>query len=455
MTFTTLAAAASEQLVGIAGMLSADSAEAQAVRGRLPRFLGVDYQIVGVVRPSTAEELAATVGAANRRKLAILRVYSSSNVGARLSGGGPTLVIDLSRMTRVLAVDPQNATVRVEPGVTYAQLADHFERAGLPLLVDSERDPDASIAASVFSKGIGRTPYGDHLLVQCGAEFALPGGTLLRTGMGAMEDNVAWQLYKYALGPYSDGLAVQSDRMIPTQVGLWVMGQVPDFRHFAYDLDDDAALRRAVEAIRSLKIGGTLAGTIVITHREFDRQRGATKRNAEWRLQGAHYGLPRVVALSMAATEAALGGTGQAVSSNSSDLTIREEVALMEGRPGLAALQLSKVPNPPFLTFVAPIEGEHAVGMKSTANGVLRDAEQPLAVEFLVVGRSLLMNCYIALAAIGASSADESASLVRNLVSAMGEAGYGVVGESPEFHHVVEDALKTDQSRKLSQMIVV
>ena len=65
------------------------------------------------------------------------------------------------------------------------------------------------------------------------------------------------------------------------------------------------------------------------------------------------------------------------------------------------------------------------------------------------------MNCYIALAAIGASSADESASLVRNLVSAMGEAGYGVVGESPEFHHVVEDALKTDQSRKLSQMIVV
>ena len=87
MTFTTLAAAASEQLVGIAGMLSADSAEAQAVRGRLPRFLGVDYQIVGVVRPSTAEELAATVGAANRRKLAILRVYSSSNVGASAAAG--------------------------------------------------------------------------------------------------------------------------------------------------------------------------------------------------------------------------------------------------------------------------------------------------------------------------------------------------------------------------------
>ena len=372
-----------------------------------------------------------------------------------ISGSGPTLVVDLSRMNRVLAVDPQNATVRVEPGVTYAQLADHFEQAGLPLLVDSERDPDASIAASVFSKGIGRTPYGDHLLVQCGAEFVRPGGTLLRTGMGAMEDNVTWQLYKYALGPYSDGLAVQSDQMIPTQVGLWVMGQVPAFRHFAYDLDDDAALQRAVEAIRSLKIGGTLAGTIVITHREFDRQRGAAQRNAEWRLQGAHYGLPRVVELSMTATEATLGDAGQAVASNSNDLAIREEVALMEGRPGLAALRLSEVRNPPFLTFVAPIEGEHAVGMKNTANGVLRDAEPALAVEFLVVGRSLLMNCYIASAAIRPSSADQSEGLGRDLVNAMSEAGYGVVAESPEFHHVVEAALATDESSKLSQILRV
>src|SRR5690606_12486809 len=320
MTFTYLAAGAG-QLSGVAGLLSADSAEAQALRRRLPRFLGVDYQIAGVVRPSTAQELAAAVAAANRQELAILRIYSASNVGARLSGAGPALVIDLSRMNRVLAGDSQNATVRVEPGVTYRQLARHFEQAGLPLLLDSERDPDASVAGSIFSKGLGRTPYGDHLLVQCGAELVLPDGTLLRTGMGAMEDNVTWQLYKYSLGPYSDGLAVQSGQLIPSQVGLWLMGQVPAFRHFAYDLADDAALQRAVEAVRPLKIGGTLPGTIVITHRDFDRQRGSS-HDGEWRLQGALYGVPRVVELSMAATQAALGEAGQAVSSASSDVTI-------------------------------------------------------------------------------------------------------------------------------------
>ena len=453
MTITNFAAAATGQLTGVTGVLSADSADAQAVRRRLPRVLGVDYRIVGVARPSTAQELAQAVGAANGQNLAILRVFSSSNVGARLSGSGPTLAIDLSGMNRVLEVDEQNATVRVEPGVTYRQLAQHFEQAGQPLLVDSERDPDASVAGSIFSKGLGRTPYGDHLLVQCGAELVLPDGTLLRTGMGAMEDNVTWQLYKYSLGPYSDGLAVQSDQLIPSQVGLWLMGQVPAFRHFAYDLADDAALQRAVEAVRPLKIGGTLPGTIVITHRDFDRQRGSSY-DAEWRLQGALYGVPRVVELSMAATQAALGESGQAVSSASTDVAIQQEVALMEGRPGLAALTLSGVRSPPFLTFVAPIEGEHAVGMKNAMRGVMRDAGAPLLVEFLIVGRSLLMNGYIPSAARPAAQTAGLETLGRNLVNTMGEAGYGVVAESPEFSRVVESELASTETRKVTDRLL-
>ncbi|MFX8645010.1 hypothetical protein ABTM18_19855, partial [Acinetobacter baumannii] len=88
---------------------------------------------------------------------------------------------------------------------------------------------------------MGFTPYADHALVQCGGEFVLPDGALVRTGMGAMPESRTWNVYKFALGPFSDGLAIQSGGMIPTQIGIWLMGKPPAIQPFAFDLKDDDA----------------------------------------------------------------------------------------------------------------------------------------------------------------------------------------------------------------------
>src|SRR5690606_13350915 len=89
------------------------------------------------------------------------------------------------------------------------------------------------------------------------------------------------------------------------------------------------------------------------------RAHARSARSGQWRRQAGHYGWPRRFELSMSATHAALERRGRAVSSGSSDVTIGQEVALMQGRPGLSALVLPGVTTPPFLSFVAPIEGEH------------------------------------------------------------------------------------------------
>ena len=47
--------------------------------------------------------------------------------------------------------------------------------------------------------------------------------SLLRTGMGAMDGSVAWQLYKPGFGPSVDGLFSQSNLGIVTKLGLWLM----------------------------------------------------------------------------------------------------------------------------------------------------------------------------------------------------------------------------------------
>lgn len=410
---------------------------AAAVR-RLPTILGTKPDFVGLVRPGSAEELAAAVRFARAQKLAIFRLYNTSNVGARLSGDGQTLIVDLSRMNRILEVNPTYAYARVEPGVSFAELAAHLVKNNLPLLVDSERDPHASIAGSIFSKGFGYTPYGDHLLVQCGAEYVLPDGERLRSGMGAMEDNRTWQLYKFALGPYSDGLAVQSDLMIPAQTGLWLMGPAPAFRPFAMDLTDDNALAAAIETIRGLKISNTLPGTIAITHRDFDARRsGAAARKAQWRLHGALYGIPKVVDLSMAAVQATLGAVKGATLLDDDKLTTdalwQEHRALMASQPGTGALRLTGEASSASLTFVAPIEGDLATEMLAIARRIFDGKDGPLLSEFAILGRALMLTVHLPHDPAQAASTDRLTGSGRSLIQAMGDAGFGLVSYSPEY----------------------
>jgi hypothetical protein len=102
----------------------------------------------------------------------------------------------------------------------------------------------------------------------------------------------------------------------------------------------------------------------------------------------------------------------------------------MTGRPGLKGVTLGGLSYPPFLTFVAPIGGEHAVSMRTTAAGVLEEAPAPSLTEFLVVGRSLLMSVYVPSAASSSASRPAIERLARQLIAAIGEAGFGTVAQS-------------------------
>src|SRR3546814_634614 len=348
-----------------------------ALAERFATHPGVEANYVVAVRPGNAEAAQHAVAAAHAHGAGLLTVFNASNVGARLCGDGNTVILDLSRLDRVLEVDVANGYARVEPGVSYAALSAYLAEHGNALQVDSERDGSASIVGSTFAKGIGYTPYGEHALVQCGAEFATPYGELVRTGMGAMPGSKTWQLYKYALGPYSDGLAMQSGLLVPTQIGVWLMGQVPVTQTLAYEIANTQArskvmervrtgrgampgsktwhlykvalwpysdglamqsgllvptqigvwlmgqvpvtqplayeiantqaLSKVMETVREFKIANLLPGTVSLTHREFDAARHPVDASrVEWRLATALYGLPDLIALAKAAVEGAL-----------------------------------------------------------------------------------------------------------------------------------------------------
>ncbi|MFH1003696.1 MAG: FAD-binding oxidoreductase, partial [Chloroflexota bacterium] len=158
-----------------------------------------------VVWPADTAQIQQIVKLANKESLPL--VPRSSGVGFTgstiPSQGG--MVVDLSRMKRIIEVDPRNRMARVEPGVTFGQLQAALAPQALmclnPLLPHATK--------SVLSAHLEREPmlipkfeYGDPLLTM---ELVLPTGDIFRTGSasapGAPDDTLA-----DLVGPFGPGL---------------------------------------------------------------------------------------------------------------------------------------------------------------------------------------------------------------------------------------------------------
>jgi len=87
----------------------------------------------GVVRPSSSEDISMILTAAQTHRVPVVtRGGGLSSEGEAVAFGG--LLIDMTSMNRVLAVDKEKMTVRAEAGIFWHQLAEALRRDGLDYL---------------------------------------------------------------------------------------------------------------------------------------------------------------------------------------------------------------------------------------------------------------------------------------------------------------------------------
>ena len=142
-----------------------------------------------VVLPESAEQVAAAVRLCHQ--LGVPFVARGSGTG--LSGGAvaeqPALVIATSRMRRILAIDLENHTITVEPGVINSWVTRAVAGDGFYYAPDPSSQVACSIGGNVAenSGGVHCLKYGvtnNHVL---GLEVVLPDGSLTRLG-GALAE---------------------------------------------------------------------------------------------------------------------------------------------------------------------------------------------------------------------------------------------------------------------------
>ena len=183
-----------EEIAGGAHVLT-DAAEiaAREVCGMRPAV---------IVRPADAAQIAEILRFAAAEKLAVIPTGGCT----KLSIGSPParydIALDLSRMNRVLAYDPHDLTLGVEPGVRIEDLLRTLgeEKQFLPLAVPfSDRATIGGIVAANSSSPL-RHAYGGVRDFCLGMEFVTGEGSQAKSGGRVVKNVTGYDLHKLLIG---------------------------------------------------------------------------------------------------------------------------------------------------------------------------------------------------------------------------------------------------------------
>ena len=227
----------------------------------------VERQVAAILLPGSVEDVQAIVKIARTYNIPLYTISRGRNwgYGSACPVRDSNVIVDLKRMNRIIEVNTELAYAVVEPGVTQGQFYQYLQTNHIPLWMDSTgAPPDASLIGNTLERGFGHSPYGDHFLSACGMEVVLADGRILRTGFGHYEHAKAWNVFKWGLGPYLDGLFSQSNYGIVTKMGIWLMPEPHNFIAFFFQTDLEKNLKPLIDALRPLRMGGIIESSVHI-----------------------------------------------------------------------------------------------------------------------------------------------------------------------------------------------
>jgi len=156
---------------------------------------------LAVVRPANTEEVALVVRECARAGVPVVPQGGNTGlVGGAVPYGG--VVLSLSRLNRIRALDPVNATATVEAGVTLKSVQDAADAADrlFPLSLASEGSCQIGGNLATNAGGTSVLRYGNARDLVLGLEVVLADGRIWNGLKGLRKDNTGYDLKDLFVG---------------------------------------------------------------------------------------------------------------------------------------------------------------------------------------------------------------------------------------------------------------
>lgn len=174
-------------------------------------------EVPALLKPGSTAELASILSICRREKLPVYTFSKGLNwgLGSRLPVQDGCVLIELSRLNRILEINEKFHYAIVEPGVSQGQLSAEIRRLGLKLMLNvTGSSPDASVLANMLERGSGFMAHRIDDLK--GMEVILADGQLIRSGFWGEKGPREIFHYPMGMGPDWRGLFSQSNLGIVT-----------------------------------------------------------------------------------------------------------------------------------------------------------------------------------------------------------------------------------------------
>ncbi len=153
-----------------------------------------------VAYPESNDEVSAIVAACAGANVPVIAYGMGSSLEGHVNAVRGGVTIDLTRMTRVLQLSPEDMDVTVEAGLTHRKLNDHLKNTGLMFPIDP--GADATIGGMTATRASGTTAvrYGTMRDNVLGLTVVLADGRIIRTGGRARKSSSGYDLTRLFVG---------------------------------------------------------------------------------------------------------------------------------------------------------------------------------------------------------------------------------------------------------------
>ncbi|MER2127390.1 FAD-linked oxidase C-terminal domain-containing protein [Solibacillus sp.] len=205
-----------------------------------------------VVFPRTTTEVSEILKLADTYKVPVIPFGRGSSLEGHIIPYDGGISIDLNEMNAILAIEPENLLVKVQPGVTRMQLNQALKKHGLFFSVDPGADATLGGMAATNASGTTAVRYGVMRDQVRDLEVVLANGEVIHTGNSAA---------KSSSGLHLNGLFVGSEGILGciTELTLRVYG-IPE--HEVAGRAVFASTDVAVQAVTAIKQAGIPIGRV-------------------------------------------------------------------------------------------------------------------------------------------------------------------------------------------------